>query len=124
MGNQLPPWDARQRSPKYTPPAEVRRALDPDTGRPFQKITIKQRLALTLMQKLIALFKNSFLLRRVTSVVVAAGAAINTAKVAPELSPETLAHVQLFVMAGASFLFECLQKWLRVKFQKPTAPTL
>ena len=122
MSNQLPPWDARSRSVRYAEP--VARALEIETGRPFRRLRVKHKIFLTIMKRLIDFFKDNFLVRRITSVVIGAVTAINLAKVAPEITAEQTETVIVVLSAGVTFLFECLQKWLRLKFVKPTAPVL
>jgi len=112
--DKTPPWAAPPDRPAAPP-----RALDPDTGLPFRRLRLPQSILLSSMKKLFDFFNTHFLLRRITSVVAGAVAAINAAHVAPEITPDQLASVVTVTGAGVTFLFECLQKWLRLKFIKP-----
>jgi len=115
MGNQLPPWAAQNHRPANPP----RRALDPETGLPFRTLTAPKKGILTMIKKLTDLFHEKFLFRRITSLVTGVVIAINAAHVAPEITPEQAVTVATVLSAGCALVFECIQKWLRLKFMKP-----
>jgi hypothetical protein len=100
-------------------PAGPPRALDPATGLPFRKFTLHQSILLSAMKKLFDFFNEHFLIRRLSAGIVGAVAAINAAHVAPAITPEETATLISVVGAGTAFVFECLQKWVRLKFIKP-----
>lgn len=119
MGNQLPPWDARKRSLKHQPkPADVRRAIDPETGLPFGRITLTQKLKLKTMNALIRPFLTKWLPRQLLKVLSVAAAAIGATQ-------ESADQTALFLTAGAAWLLEIILSWLSVKWaRKNTPPTL
>ena len=115
MGNQLPPWDARQRSPKYQPREEVRRALDPDTGRPFGKLNLPDKIKLKTMNALLRPFLTSWLPRQLLKVLSAAAATIGA-------THESANQTALFLTAGAAWLLEIALSWLSVKWARKNTP--
>jgi len=78
------------------------------------------------MKKLFYFFHEHFLLRRITAAVAGVVAGMNSSGLVPEITPEQQATVALVIGNGTAFVFECLQKWVRLKFIKPApvAPTL
>jgi hypothetical protein len=115
--DKLPPWDARQRAPKYCP-QEVRRAIDPETGRPFGKISLTQKLKLKTMNTLLRPFLTQWLPRQLLKMLSAGAAVIGATQ-------ESADQTALFLTAGAAWLLEIALSWLSVKWaRKNTAPTL
>ena len=117
MGNQLPAWDARKPKAK-TKPVEVRRAIDPETGRPFGKLKLTDKIKLKSMNALIRPFLTKWLPRQLLKLLSAAAITIGATQ-------ESADQTALFLTAGAAWLLEIILSWLSVKWaRKNTPPTL
>lgn len=102
----LPPWDARNR--QATQPL---RAVDPETGKPFARLTIPQKARLSIVQSLLTPLITGWLPRQLLKLLAPVSIAIGASK---ESSEGTVA----FVVAGVAFVLEIVlsklsRKWLK-----------
>lgn len=94
-----------------TPPPAPR-ALNPETGEPIPRLTLRQKLTLTSMKKVLTLVIG-WISRRLGTAVAGAAVVIGA-------SPEEANATTAFLTAGAVFLAELLLKWVRLKYLKLT----
>ena len=110
--DKLPPWDARSRKLPRGP--EVRRALDPETGKPFGRLTLPEKLKLKTMNALIRPFVSHWLPRQILKLLAPIAAAIGA-------TAEGTQQTALFLTAAAGFLLEMLFSWISNKWARRNA---
>lgn len=104
----LPPWDARNRR---LPAQVIRRAIDPETNRPFPPLgpvqKLKRRVMKDILQKLITTWLPRQLIKLIAPVATAIGA-----------TTESTDQVIAFIVAGAAFLLDLVLSKLSAKWIK------
>ncbi len=112
MGNQPPIWAT---GPAKKSP-EVRRAIDPETGKSFAKLGPIQKLKLKTMKGILTPLIARWLPRQLIKLIAPLATLIGA-------TSESTDQVALFIVAGVGFLLDLILSKLSRRFLKENNPS-
>lgn len=107
----MPDSNAGRPAWQRSKPMEVRRAIDPETNRPFPRLSFTQRTKLAMIKKFSDWFIKGWLARQVLKYITIAGTAIGA-------TADQTTQTAAFLTAAAAALVELVCSWLSRKWLK------